>query len=777
MTSPRNGRISITSTQEEELEFRSPHEEQKKASLQLPLISARTDVSEHPPSSPSGPSQLETARDDQEQNRTEKKTSSSSSEEMVVKRKYNSAPDSPPLSPQTISPRSYSFPSCKMETTEYDNLAREGGFRRHFLRSRADACGISPLDRPKCWEEPLTVSINWNEATPFMKFGGLTSNESFVHQNSTFVTAVSIFKAMVCSAIMLTPAATAKGGYVFVCMCYPLFGLACLTGVYLIVKCLDTFATNASFADLCYQSYGKWGSRMLNFSIAMSQTCFCAMYLIFIAENVPVIAGLTYDSRYFQSIEILTLTISTVLFIPITWIKDIHNFSIINEIGSAGILFTIIVFIGGSIRVLIENGVHQDAIKFEPDTWPRFLGVASYTFEGLAVLIPIYQAMHPLEKECWMPLFSTVLLAIMTLLMGVGVLGYLAFGPEVRPIALESLPDSWLKTFTQVVYLVALLCSLPLQYFPVPMTLEASDKWLHHEPDTEVILAEYVLLEETRMSLKNSSDGNRDTGGGQWPRSPDSPAAAAALDRGDDRSDMNNNNDSPAVAAALDRGDMNNNNLEPLPPMPNRASPRVTFPEYAFPGSKLLQVVGPPSKMSTSFDRTPSSPSKMSSLSKCNEYRPLKRGDRMELMRRIEAQKARRREMDIFGGGSLDSPMSPVPRRTGRGTSLERRRGIMPAFLNFEFDYRFGRTTYVICMASIAFLTRNTFIKFVGLVGALLCVPIMIIYPALIHLRLVARHMDGARGALWVFLDTFLALFGVSTTIFAVVVTVSEISM
>jgi len=759
MTSPTYQSVSRTNPPDEDKDEgeRAPsinEGSKKNVVLELPVRSARTDVETAAardssqagsvtPSSPSGRSQTGTAR--------ERKLTS----EMVDRQWVSYAAScglSTPSSPQTnpTSPRSYSFPSAKLESTKYDELAREGGFRRHFLQVKADAIGMDPSARPKCWDEPLTV-YNWNDATPFAKFGGLTTHESFAYQNSMFETAVSIFKAMVCSAIMLTPAATAKGGYIFVCICYPIFGLLCLAGIYLIIQCLGLFAYHVSFADLCYYAYGTWGSRLLNFSIAMSQTCFCAMYLIFVAENVPLIMGLTYGSLYFQSIEILALIISTVLFIPITWIRDIHHFSAINEIGSAGILFAVFVMLGGSIKVLMDNGVHHDVMKFEPNTWPRFLGVACYTFEGLAALIPIYQGMGPMDKLYWMPLFSGVLLLILALLMSVGVLGYLAFGPDVRPIAIESLPNSWLKTTSQFVYLSALLCSLPLQFFPIPLTLETSQKTFC-ELTTADRLSAYVSFHPVM-----TEDSSASFASGRYGRDK-SPRLLSLEDR------LNPAGHSSGDGAHVARGSSAQlSSVGPVGPSIAGGSSAIDHIKDVVTKGSMSSHPREPHSASRKISDVGGAVRSISAEPTAVESADLEQ--RLEAMRRIREPDEWRAEMTTNTESSRDG--DPTPMWTSKSGATMMMRPVYECCSD-NCDYRIKRTIYVIFITTIAFLSRHIFVTFVSLVGAVLCVPIMIIFPALIHLRLVAKSTT------WVILDILLAIIGFSLTIFAVTISILE---
>eukprot|EP00397_Hematodinium_sp_SG-2012_P031432 GEMP01033367.1.p1 GENE.GEMP01033367.1~~GEMP01033367.1.p1 ORF type:complete len:561 (+),score=92.52 GEMP01033367.1:197-1879(+) len=368
---------------------------------------------------------------------------------------------------------SYTAISSAGKDSTYADLARAGGFRRHYLHLSAATTGVNINDRPVCWSEPLDL-VTWSEASPYINFGGLRKSERISGAgNSVFSTAVAIFKAMVCSGITFTPAATAQCGWMFALVIYPCLAAMCVIGVQLLTHCMKLYDSHRSYADLAHSAFGIQGRYVVYASIVLSQSAFCSIYLLFVAESLPLVLGVSHSSPHFRFAEFGVLVLQTAFFVPMSWMQQVRHLNVVNEVGSAGIMFGILVMISLFSRLVYENGIHPQAVPFEVSTWPVFIGVAGYTFEGIAAILPIYQAMDDSKKDEWPLLFASVIAVVCLFLVSVGVAGYCAVGPNVHTVALQSLPDSWLKTVTQLVYLLALICSFPMQFFPVPVILEA----------------------------------------------------------------------------------------------------------------------------------------------------------------------------------------------------------------------------------------------------------------------------------------------------------------
>lgn len=331
------------------------------------------------------------------------------------------------------------------------------------------------MERPKEWNEPLDMmELEWNDAAAFVTFfGGLTRSETIKGGNSIPATTVALFKALVCSGITFTPAATAKCGWMFAVFAYPVLAVLAICGVQYLTRCMQLYTTHRSFADLAFEAYGATGHTVINWSIVLTQSAFCSIYILFVAKTVPPLIGIPQSSPYYQVAQLTTLIVETAFFIPFSWVREVKNLTVVNKFGSAGILFGIFVMISMFGSTVLEHGVHPDAVAVEKYSWPQFVGVAGFTFEGIAAILPVHQAMEPQAKKYWTPVFLTMIAFVTVCLVSVGVLGYMAVGPNVETLALESLRPSWMTTTSQLVYCGAIVCSFPLQFFPVPNIIEA----------------------------------------------------------------------------------------------------------------------------------------------------------------------------------------------------------------------------------------------------------------------------------------------------------------
>lgn len=95
--------------------------------------------------------------------------------------------------------------------------------------------------------------------------------------------------------------------------------------------------------------------------------------------------------------------------------------------------------------------------------------VAEYRIDA-GLIIPIRDAMERPEK---FPLVLTIVMGIVaTVLCAVGSLGYVAFGTDVKTVALLNLPDGLLGNTVQLFYALAVHLTNALTLFPTVRIVE-----------------------------------------------------------------------------------------------------------------------------------------------------------------------------------------------------------------------------------------------------------------------------------------------------------------
>ena len=144
---------------------------------------------------------------------------------------------------------------------------------------------------------------------------------------------------------------------------------------------------------------------------------------------------------------------------------------VVNLIGNTIIIISILSVAATAIVKLWRDGVSKDVVIFAPPSRVLiFAGTSVYAFEGIALVIPIREGM---EKPEYFPhMLVGMMLFFVLFLTGFGILGYFAWGNDVKPVALNELPGN-IGVAIQLFYILAIFCGYPLAIFPTFAVLES----------------------------------------------------------------------------------------------------------------------------------------------------------------------------------------------------------------------------------------------------------------------------------------------------------------
>jgi proton-coupled amino acid transporter len=282
-----------------------------------------------------------------------------------------------------------------------------------------------------------------------------------------------LFKAFIGSGILFLPKAFSNGGLLFsVCTMWVMGGVS-LFCFLLLLECKETLA--GSYGDIGGHLYGPWMRSIVLFSIAISQLGFMCGGTIFIVENlIEAVRALSGNTILLNPTAIFVVL--AILLTPLVWIRNIAKLS-------PTALLSDVLIVGGLIALLVFDiiEIFQEGIRvpqsgpgihwvFNSAHYTVFIGTAVYSFEGIGLIIPIRDAMKKPER------FPAVLTFVMVLvactLCIVGALGYIAFGENVKTVALLNLPAGIIPNTVQLGYAVAVLLSNALALFPTIRIIE-----------------------------------------------------------------------------------------------------------------------------------------------------------------------------------------------------------------------------------------------------------------------------------------------------------------
>lgn len=270
-----------------------------------------------------------------------------------------------------------------------------------------------------------------------------------------------LFKALVGSGVLFLPRAFCNGGLLFSTLTLSGFGVLTYLCYIVLIHSKSIFG-KSSFGELGFLTYGKPLKYSIMVSIIISQIGFVATYILFTAENMSSFVKGVFEVTIAKSHIVI---VQCALLIPLVLIRDLTKLSFTSFISSVFILLgLVIIFYFAGIQLYTE-GLGPNIEQFNASTWPMLIGVAVTAFEGIGLILPIQASM---ERPQNFPKVLFVSMVIITsLFVLIGVVGYTAYGENVRSIIILNLDQSNMAVqLIMVLYSVAVFLTAPLQLFP-----------------------------------------------------------------------------------------------------------------------------------------------------------------------------------------------------------------------------------------------------------------------------------------------------------------------
>ncbi|KAL7413889.1 transmembrane amino acid transporter protein-domain-containing protein [Mrakia frigida] len=427
---------------------------------------------------------------------------------------YKWAQDHGPQSAAVRKTRSASFshPSRPRNTSAdstFQHIKEPGGFRRAFIRTKALERGEEgprvlrstieflylfghfageDLEEEDEDEEdddgPILPSINTvlnSESTPLLGASTTASRAKLsrslsrrrkpgtdVRGTASVTDAVfMLLKAFIGTGVLFMGRAFFNGGILFSSIILLGIGFLSLWSFLLLVETRSVVP--GSFGDIGGALYGSWMRTVILASIAFSQIGFVAAYTIFVAENLQAFFLAVTDGAKLIDVKWLILA-QMAIFLPLSLVRSLTKLSGTALIADAFILVGLVYIASNEVSVLATSGI-ADVQLFNPTEYPLLIGTAVFAFEGIGLVLPIYESME--KPEQFTGALSGVMAGISVLFAGAGVLSYAAYGSEVKTVVISNLPQD--RKFVQVVqflYSLAILLSTPLQLFPAVRIME-----------------------------------------------------------------------------------------------------------------------------------------------------------------------------------------------------------------------------------------------------------------------------------------------------------------
>ncbi|KAI8637573.1 transmembrane amino acid transporter protein-domain-containing protein [Parasitella parasitica] len=293
------------------------------------------------------------------------------------------------------------------------------------------------------------------------------------HKANITKTLFLLFKAFIGSGILFLPKAFSNGGLLFSIFTMWMMGGISLYCFLLLLDCKEHIS--GSYGDIGGHLYGSWMRSIVLFSIAISQMGFMCGGTIFIVQNVTeAVRALSGDTIHLNATAVFVVL--AIMLMPLVLIRNIAKLSPTALLSDALIIGGLICLLIFDVIEIFEDGIASPKSGpgihwlFNQTNFSVFIGTAVYSFEGIGLIIPIRDSMENPEK--FPAVLTTVMILVASTLCSIGALGYVAFGENVKTVALLNLPAGVLPNSVQLGYAVAVLLSNALTLFPTIRIIE-----------------------------------------------------------------------------------------------------------------------------------------------------------------------------------------------------------------------------------------------------------------------------------------------------------------
>lgn len=330
----------------------------------------------------------------------------------------------------------------------------------------------------RCWYYALCRA----RRPPYGSFEEGIEEEEAPRGASVRKTVFTILKSFIGSGILFLPKAFEHGGMLFSIVGLSISAILSTFCMLRLTDCSNVVALTSSggisYGLLGSRAFGPVGRIAVNVSLVLSQLGFCCSYLIFVEKNVGDILAQAFntDTNAVGSFPWMLILLQIPLYTPLTWVRRIEYFAITNLIADVLIFFGLIYIAGYSLAQLEGRPSSQSTWEnFNPNSWALFLGTAVYCFEGIGLVLPIYDAMDDKIKHKFPKIVSTTIMFLVVFFCTFAGLVYAAFGEDTQSVVTLNLPNASVSGATmtvQLTYSLALVLTYPLMLYPVIVILE-----------------------------------------------------------------------------------------------------------------------------------------------------------------------------------------------------------------------------------------------------------------------------------------------------------------
>eukprot|EP00698_Gefionella_okellyi_P019263 TRINITY_DN5882_c0_g1_i1.p1 TRINITY_DN5882_c0_g1~~TRINITY_DN5882_c0_g1_i1.p1 ORF type:complete len:440 (-),score=92.84 TRINITY_DN5882_c0_g1_i1:1310-2629(-) len=330
------------------------------------------------------------------------------------------------------------------------------------MRSSEDRMSVNKL--------PLTYDDSYpDEKAPLIIDDTEFSVPEHAKTSSSLLVVANIVKSFIGAGMLGMPYAYSEGGYAASLVL--LIAMSILNGhtIMLMVRCKNELPKGVppTYEGIGRAAGGLIGETATHISVTATQLGFCASYVVFIGQNmVLILKHFGLDTFAFATWPWIVLP----LFVVLSWIRHLKYLAPFSLVANLCLVFGVVSVSVRSAQHLGEYGIPHDLSAISFGGLPVFIGVATFAFEGVGLVLPIENAMKSPEK--FPRLFGVSLVFVTILVASFGLFNYLAWGSWTPNVITNVMGSDPLQVAVIAALCTALLISFPVQMFPVTSMVE-----------------------------------------------------------------------------------------------------------------------------------------------------------------------------------------------------------------------------------------------------------------------------------------------------------------
>lgn len=334
------------------------------------------------------------------------------------------------------------------------------------------------------------------------------------HPTTNSETLFHLLKGSLGTGILAMPHAFHNSGYAVGLIGTVAIGLICTYCIHLLIQAEYELCKRRRIPSMTYPATAEasllegphqlrwlapYSVHIVNAFLLVYQLGTCCVYVVFISENIKSVCD-EYWPDYHVAIYML------IFLVPLILINWIRNLKLLAPFSTAANAITVVSF-GIILYYLIEEGpTFEDRHAVgELENFPLFFGTVLFALEAIGVIMPLENEMKtPRQFGTPFGVLNVGMSCIITLYVGMGLLGYLTYGESSSgSITINLPPGDIMAQMVKVTLALAIYVTYGLQcYVAVDITwneyleprIEKNSKTLYKEFATRTVLVIITFL-------------------------------------------------------------------------------------------------------------------------------------------------------------------------------------------------------------------------------------------------------------------------------------------